>query len=83
MSVAAASSRCLPLMAVLTLVLVAPAFADVKLYVRLDPDAARDSNLAIRLKSKDSHVPEIARSNAGTREWTSVEKHGRDVRRSD
>ena len=74
MSVAASSFCCLPLMAVLTLVLVAPAFADVKLYVRLDPDVARDSNLVIRLKSKDSHGPEIARSNAGTREWTCVEK---------
>src|SRR5438270_12389746 len=72
MSVAAVSSRCLT--AVLTFVLVAPAFADVKLYVRLDPDAARDSSLAIRLKSKDSHGSEIARSNAGAREWTCIEK---------
>jgi hypothetical protein len=74
MIVAASSSRFLPLAAVLALVLAAPASADTKLNVRLDPDAAHDSILVIRLKSKDSHGPETARSNAGAREWTCVEQ---------
>jgi hypothetical protein len=57
--------------------MVAPAFADTKLYVRLDPDAARDSNYTIRLMGKDSQGKEIVRSSADVREWISFEE--RDI----
>src|SRR5437588_533125 len=57
----------------LTLGFAAPALAETKLFVRLDPEAAGDLRLAIRLRSKDSRGQEIARSAAGARQWLLVD----------
>ena len=82
MNVLAPTIRVLLLTAILALVLVVSARAEVKLYVWLDPEAARDSNLAIRLKSKDSHGPEIARANAGAGAQTRPDARRRSSMRS-